>query len=57
MKERESNQRTKRRQSFSGTFSTEKYFNVVKVQPMKVFESCSFGKITRVIEVQILQQS
>ena len=51
MKERESNRRLKRRQSVTQFFTTERYFNLVRAHPFKVFDSCSFGRISRVVEV------
>ena len=54
MKEREMSRRQRRRQSVSQHFTTERYYNLVRAHPVEVFENCSFGKISRVFEVQIL---
>ena len=57
MNEREENQGRRRRHSFSGHYQFQKYFNMVKINPMKTFEYSSYGLIRRVLEVQILQQN
>ena len=57
MEERETSRRQRRRQSVSQHFTTERYYNLVRAHPVKVFESCSFREISRVFEVQVLQQS
>jgi hypothetical protein len=55
MNEREDNHQRRRRHSFSGHYQCQKYFNMVKINPMKTFEYCSYGLINRILEVQILQ--
>jgi len=57
MEEREKNQRRRRRQSFSGHYNFQQYFNLVKVSPLKVFHDCAFGLIKRIVEVQVIQQN
>lgn len=57
LEEREHNSRLKRRHSVSDHLSLQHYFNLVRVQPLQVLQNCSFGPISGIIEVQILQNS
>lgn len=55
LKERSENRHMKRRNSFSSMCSTHRYFNLVRATPLKVFRNCSFGAISKIFEVKVLQ--
>jgi|TARA_B110000285_G_C15098796_1_gene603707 hypothetical protein len=57
MKAREENRRQGRRQSVDLQFSTEHYFNLVRAEPFKVFGGLATGRLSRVLEVQVLQKN
>ena len=56
MAEREENHKVKRRQSICVHFTTARYFNLCKIKPLKVFKCCTPGAISRVVEIQIIQE-
>ena len=56
MTERQTRKSERRSQSIEGHSTTQRYFNLVKVNTLKTFKNHSFGTIDKIFEVEILQQ-